>query len=220
MQLVLLALEAAIYPTLLAAVVVLLAQPRRLQLLSAYLAGGMVISIGLGLGALALLESSHQVRTSSSGLSWGADIVVGALALLVAAALAAHADDRLRRRRPAPPAGRESRSQRVLAGGSTPLAFATGLALNLPGAAYLIALKDIAAGDHPASVDVVLVVSFNLIMFLLAEIPLVGLLVAPERTGLLMDTLSSRLAANYRRIAIAVSASLGVFLIARGVAHS
>jgi hypothetical protein len=35
-----------------------------------------------------------------------------------------------------------------------------------------------------------------------------------------MDTLSSRLAANYRRIAIAVSASLGVFLIARGVAHS
>jgi len=39
LQLLLLALEAALYPTLLAAVVILLSQPRRRPLLTAYLAG-------------------------------------------------------------------------------------------------------------------------------------------------------------------------------------
>src|SRR5436309_6816589 len=192
MDLVLLAFEAALYPTLLAAVVLLLAQPRPVRLIGAYLAAGMVISIGLGLGIVAALQDSHAVGGSRSAPSWVADLVVGGLALLAAVALSTRADVRLKARR----AGRRSPrrehedrepwSQRILARGSVPLVFAAGVLINVPGAAYLIALKDIAAGDPAAGIAVSQVVLFNLIMFLLAEIPLVGLVVAPERTGVLV----------------------------------
>ena len=94
MQLVLLALAAAFFPTVLAAVVILLSQPRRLPLLSAYLAGGLTISIGLGLGIVAALKASHTLHTSRSALSWGADLAIGGLALLLAVALATRADQR------------------------------------------------------------------------------------------------------------------------------
>src|SRR3954469_2319566 len=174
MDLLLLAFEAALYPTLLAAVVLLLAQPRPVRLLGAYLAGGMVISCGLGLGILAALQSSHAVGGSTSAPSWVADLVVGGLALLVAVALATRADVRLKGRRaghrPPPPApeDREPWTRRILARGSVPLVFTAGVLINVPGAAYLIALKDIAAGGPPPRAAVSPGGPFNLIMFLLA----------------------------------------------------
>src|SRR5882724_2965920 len=126
MDLLLLAFEAALYPTLLAAVVLLLAQPRPVRLLGAYLAGGMVISIGLGLAIVAALQDSHAVGGSQSATNWVADLVVGGLALLVAVALSTRADVRLKARRAGrrPPPAHEDRepwSQRILARGSVPL---------------------------------------------------------------------------------------------------
>lgn len=88
LQLLVLALDAALYPTLLAAVVILLSQPRRKPLLSAYLAGGLTISIGLGLGIIAALKGSSAVDSSTSAVSWTTDLAVGGLALLLAVALA------------------------------------------------------------------------------------------------------------------------------------
>jgi len=225
-QLVVLALAAAFYPTLLAAVVILLSQPRRRPLLSAYLAGGLTMSIGLGLAIVAALKASHTLHTSRSELSWGADLAIGGLALLLAVALATRADQRWQERRKSrrPPKGdagqREPWSERILARGSVPIVFAAGLAINVPGASYLIALKDIAAGHHSTGVDIFQILVFNLIMFLLAEIPWLGLMLAPERTDALVARLDEWLSANGRRIAILISALLGVFLIARGIAHS
>ncbi len=225
MQLILLALSAALYPTLLAAVVILLSQPRRFALLSAYLAGGLTVSIVLGLVIVHGLDASHTLDTSKSTLSWGADLAVGGLALLLAVALATRADQRVRKRRkvrrPAKPdEGREPWSERILARGSVPIVFAAGLAINLPGASYLIALKDIAAGHHPGGVIVFQVLVFNLIMFALAEIPWLGLVFAPKRTDALVARMDRLLSANGRRIAIVVCTLFGVFLIARGIAHA
>jgi hypothetical protein len=226
MQLLVLALEAALYPTLLAAVVILLSQPRRLPLLSAYLAGGFTISIGLGLGIIAALKGSGQLDNSRSGMSVAADLAVGALALLLAVALATRVDERMRERRRSKRSprekhdGRDPWSQRILSRGSVPIVFAAGLAVNVPGAAYLIGLKDIAAGHHTVALDVVLVVGFNLIMFTLAEIPLLGLILAPERTDGLVQRMDLWLSSNGRRIAIVLSGVLGVFLIVRGISHA
>jgi len=226
MQLLVLALEAALYPTLLAAVVILLSQPRRLPLLSAYLVGGLTISIGLGLGIIAALKGSGQLDSSRSGMSVAADLAVGGLALLLAVALATRADERMRERRKSKHSpkekheGRDPWSQRILSRGSVPIVFAAGLAVNLPGAAYLIGLKDIAAGHHTVASDVVLVVGFNLIMFTLAEIPLLGLILAPERTEGLVQRMDLWLSSNGRRIAIVLSGVLGVFLIVRGISHA
>ena len=227
-QLLVLALEAALYPTLLAAVVILLSQPRRLRLLGAYLAGGLTISIGLGLAIVAALEGSGQLNNEKSGLSWRADIVVGGLALLLAVALATPGGRAIQGAQEGRPAAegravkedREPWSQRVLARGLHPIVFFAGIAINLPGAAYLVALKDIAAGDNSTAEAIALVLAFNLIMFMLAEIPLLGLIFAPDRTGDLVARMDRWLSSNGRRIAIVLCAVLGAFLIARGIAHS
>jgi hypothetical protein len=229
LELLLLALEAALYPTLLAAVVILLSQPRRTSLLSAYLAGGLTISIVLGLGIIAALQASKVVQNSRSGVSWTTDLAVGGLALLLAVALGTRADVRLKERRrakhPAKPVdpddvAKEPLSQRLLARGSVPVVFVAAVAINLPGAAYLVALKDIAAAHQPTGTDIVLVVAFSLIMFMLAEIPLLGLIFAPEPTVARVHRLNAWFSANGRTIAVVLCTVLGVFLITRGIINA
>jgi hypothetical protein len=65
--------------------------------------------------------------------------------------------------------------------------------------------------------DIALVVGFNAIMFLLAEIPLLGLTFAPERTVGLVHRTNGWFSANGRAIATTLCAVLGVFLITRGI---
>jgi hypothetical protein len=235
MSLLLLAFEAALYPTLLAAVVILLSTERPARLIGAYLAGGMTISVGLGLAIVLVLDSSELVADGQSSLlSWTADLALGGLALLAAVVLATHSDERWRARRRArrdargagapPLADAEPKgepwTQRMLARGSVPLVFVAALFVNVPGAAYLIALKDIAAGDHSTAGALALILLFNVIMFLLAEIPLVGLLVAPDRTGAFVDRMNQWLRDHSRQLAIAICLVFGVYLIVRGLAHA
>jgi hypothetical protein len=232
LQILVLALEAALYPTLLAAVVILLATPRPARLIGAYLAGGLIISIGIGVLLVRVLDSSGVLKSESSGLSWGADLAIGGLALLIAVMLATRTDQRFRERRhrrrlaagkekpPDEDDKQEPWSARILSRGSVPLVFAAGLAVNIPGAAYLVALKDIAAGHYPLGGEILLIVGFNLIMFMLAEIPLAGLLLAPERTHAIVARFNSWLSAHGREIAIVLCAILAVFLIVRGIINS
>ncbi len=227
LQLLVVALDAALYPTLLAAVAILLSQPRRRPLLAAYLAGGLTISIALGLGLVAILKGSGAVSSDRAGLSWITDVSVGGLALLLAVAIATRADARFKERRRGAGAGperaaktQEPLTQRILARGSVPVVFLAALAINLPGAAYLVGLKDIAAGYHGTGAVIALVVAFNLVMFALAEIPLAGLVVVPERTVTVVEQMNGWASANSRRIAVVLCVVLGVFLIARGVAKA
>jgi Sap-like sulfolipid-1-addressing protein len=225
-QILLLALYAALYPTLLAVVVILLAQARARRLLTVYLLGGMSVSIAAGLLVVFVLSQSSLLdQGESSGLSWKGDLTIGGLALLAAVALALRTDERMRERRrrrkgPKPEVRHkheEPWARRILARGSTPLVFGAALVINLPGAAYLIALKDIAAGDDSSAVQVALVLGFNLIMFILAEVPLVGLWVAPERTNALVHRMNAWAARHGREVAIGMCVVFGVFLIVRGI---
>jgi hypothetical protein len=222
-----LALDAAVYPTLLAAVVILLNQPRRVPLLSAFLATGMIVSIGVGLGLVFAFEGAFTKDNHT--LSPTVDLTVGGLVLLLAVALATRADaryaERRRRRSQSPqsaPAEQEKGEpvmQRLLARQSTPLVVLASLALNLPGASYLVGLKDIAAAHHPAVGTVLLVVGFNVVMFALAELPLAGLIVNPDATEGAVTEVNRWFTANGRRIAIVVCLALSGFLIVRGIAH-
>jgi len=230
MQLLFLAFEAALYPTLLAAVVILMSQPKRFKLLSAYLAGGLTISVGLGLLIVHFLQGSGELKNSSSMMSWTADLAVGGLALLAAVALSTRADERMRARRAArravkhPPKpveeDHEPWSARILSKGSAPIVFVAGLAINIPGAAYLIGLKDIAAGHHPTGQVILLVLLFNAIMFLLAEIPWLALIFAPNRVERMVEGVNAWLGRNGRNLAIVLCALLGIFLVTRGVIQS
>ena len=74
--------------------------------------------------------------------------------------------------------------------------------------------------------DILQILLFNVIMFALAEIPLAGLLIAPDSTVARVHRVNAWFAANGRRIAVVLFALLGVFLdrardrelVARGAA--
>jgi hypothetical protein len=110
--------------------------------------------------------------------------------------------------------------QRVLARESTPIVFFAVLVVNLPGASYLVAFKDIAAAHHHTGGTIFRVVAFNLIMFVLAEVPLIGLIVNPGGTEEAVLKLNCWFSENGRRIAIVLCFILSVFLTVRGIAKA
>jgi len=57
-------------------------------------------------------------------------------------------------------------------------------------------------------------------MFMLAEIPLLGLLLAPEPTVRLVHRVDGWFSANGRTIAVVLCAVLGVFLVVRGIVNA
>src|SRR4249920_932250 len=98
-EIILLACGSALYPILLAAVIVMLAAPRPLPLLGAYLAGGVITTVALGIAILYLLDRSGAVSSSNEKTtSPVVDIVVGTLAVAVAWAMATGRDQRVRDR--------------------------------------------------------------------------------------------------------------------------
>lgn len=219
-----LALAAAVYPTLLAGVIVILSRPNPAGQLAAFLLGGMAFSVTVGLVALFALKGSGLASTSHKPTSSGIDVGAGAVSLTVAFVLWTRRDVPLRERREQrkqrrsdPPEPSTSWTKRTLARGSLPLAFAIGVLLNVPGVWYLAALKDIVAGHHGAPVEVLLVLGFNLVMFVLIEAPLVCYLVAPERAQALVQRFDEGLHTHARAIGVAVAGLVGAYLLVKGI---
>ena len=88
------------------------------------------------------------------------------------------------------------------------------------GAAYLVGLKDIAAGGHSPLIVVMLVLAINAIMFALAEVPLLGLVWAPERTDVLIRRTNDWVSSHGRQIAAGLCGILGVYLVVRGISNA
>jgi hypothetical protein len=89
--------------------------------------------------------------------------------------------------------------------------------LNLPGAFYQLALKDIAQGQQGTGRQLFAIVVFNLIMFVLAEVPLLGYSFAPEATQAKVEELNDWMARHARQIAIVVATTIGLYLATRGL---
>lgn len=219
------ACASAIYPSLLAGVVLILGRPNPQRLLLAYLTGALTMSIGAGLVVVFGLGASNATAGRNDVVGPGIDLAVGLVALLLFWVLLTDRDRRLRERRESRKAGgpREDRdpwSRRILAAGSLRLTFLLGVVLSLPGAMYLVALKDIAEADPGAAASVALVIAYNLIMFSLAEIPLVAYAVAPERTRETVSEANAWLGAHARQVAMWLCAGAGVVLTIRGLGEA
>ncbi len=216
-----LALISAISPAILAVVIVVLHRPNPRLLLLAYLLGGMLTSIALGAAVVGSLNGSKLLSGSSPAADPIVDFTICALALIVAYALATDRDARLKQRRRQRHASRPARdpwSERVLNRGNMPVAFAVGVALNLPGAFYLVALKDIAKSQRGIGTQLFAIVIFNLIMFALAEVPLLGYSFAPEATRARVEALNGWMAHHARQMVIAVALLAALYLFGRGIA--
>lgn len=219
-----LAFLSALYPTLLAVVVLVLQRPDPRRLLAAYLAGAMLTSMVVGYAIVSALEAGNVVGGGDRTVGPGANLAGGAIALLLVWFLVGdwgrERRERLKRRREAKQEKRERPpwSERVIQHGSVRLTFLVGMVLNLPGAMYLVALKDVAAADLGTAKIIGVLLAYNLIMFQWAEIPLIGYAIAPERTQSLITGMNRWLRAHAREVAIVICSIAAAFLIARGIA--
>src|SRR5262245_16811557 len=169
-EIVLLALVSMIWPALIAVVVVALASPEPVKLLSFFLAGALLTTISIGLVIVFVLRGSSLFSGSRPTFGPVADLVAGSVALLIAFVTWRRARPEHPRRRSKP--DRPSWSERTLSRGA-PLAFVVGIVLNvIPGVCPLVALKNIAELDYSPAATAALVVGFYLIMFLPAEVPI------------------------------------------------
>jgi hypothetical protein len=224
-NILLLAVAAAFYPTLLAIVILVLGRPRPARLLAAYLAGGMLVSLGIGLAVVFVLEGvgADQGGGHTSTTSAVIDILLGVLALCAAFVVHTGRDPRparlKKKREPQPGAGpkKPSLTQRALGRDSMKLAFGLGVVLDLPSVWYLVALKDIVNGSYGAVEEVLLVLVFNVIMFALIEVPLIAYLVAPESAAGIVARFNAWIHANGRRIMEGVAVVFGTYVLVKGI---
>lgn len=219
-----LAFLSALYPTLLAVVVLVLQRSDPRRLLAAYLVGAMLTSMIAGYAIVSALRGGNVVGGSDSTVGPGVNLAGGLIALLLVWFLASdwgrERRQRLKERREARHATSERQpwSERVIQRGSVTLTFAVGMVLNLPGAMYLVALKDVAAADLGAAQTVGVLLAYNLVMFQWAEIPLIGYAVAPDRTKVFITRMNHWLRDHARQLAIVICAIAAAFLLTRGVA--
>ena len=213
------------FPTLLACVAIMISRPEPLRLLVGFYAGGMIVSITAGIVVLDAFKRGDSVAgSSSSSPNPVASIVAGLVALVLGWLMASDRGraylDRWRSRHPRKRERKEGPSwaERHLDRANVAVAFAVGAAINLPGPFYLLALGDIASGGYGRAAELGLILLFNVIMFVLVEVPLAGYLLRPERTAEQVARLSSWLNRNGLRVMGALVALIGVSLVIQGVA--
>src|ERR1700760_2554041 len=176
-------------PTLLAAVTIMMLLPDPRKLITGYLLGPPLPSIGLGLAIVFSFHQSSGVESSKKTLSPLEDLVFGAVLAIVGWALLSGRVARVKESRKrrheekhGPKQEKESLPERLLGRGSMRITFAVGALLSLPGASYFVALDKIAKLNWPTATTALAVIIFCLIQQFLLEAPLIGFWFAPDWT--------------------------------------
>jgi hypothetical protein len=217
-----LAFFAALNPKLLAVDLLLIENRRPRAMFLCVLLGGL--TVGLTIGLLDVLVFHLDAINSQKTVSAGVDLALG-LFLLTAGALVA--TGRLHGRRKAPvPAGdgqpekpekekKEKKAgwaQRVLAEPRLGLAMLIGAVCGIPGASYLTGLHILITSKSSTANQVVGVVLFVLIEFLLIIIPFVSLELWPEATKARLKTTQDWLLGHARQLMAYTALILGAYL--------
>jgi hypothetical protein len=218
-----LALLAAVNPTLLAMVTIMMLLPNTKKLMFGYLLGAYITSIALGMAIVFSLHESSSFDSAKHTLSPLEDLVIGAILLLVGYVLRSGRGERLRERRKQHKEEKsggdpkQSWPERMLGRGSARVTFVLGLLLSFPGVSFLTALGRIAKLDWAAAPTAGFVIVIAMIQLLLLELPLLGYLVAPDWTGDAVVRFRTWIGRSGPRVASYVALILGGLLILRGV---
>jgi hypothetical protein len=216
-----LSLTAALNPTLLAAVTVMLTLLSPKRLLSGYLAGALITSITAGLILVFALPASSSSSTAKHSVNPILDLVLGAVILLIAFVVGTGRDKRRRARsarkreenKDKPP----PRWKRQLSKGSARDTFLVGVLLSFPGASYIAGMDLLSKQGTGTAATVLVVIGFNLVMLLLLELPLIGYATRPERTAAAVASFNGFLSRDGGRVAIIAVTAFGILLIGRGI---
>ena len=197
--------------------VLMLNRPRPMLQLLAFLCGGFAMGMSVGLTVLFVVQRKlpNASHVSLSGLQ----VLLGALALFVAAVLGVQVltSRRANRREAAGPGRLAMRIRRLLNGRSLWVAGLAGLGIALPSVDYLAALAVIVASGTAAFTQVGALVVFHVVAFALVEIPLLAYVLAPEQTRASMIALHNWIRSR-RRIEVAcLLATVGCVLLTVGL---
>jgi hypothetical protein len=217
----LLAVVSSLDAGLLAAAVVLLGRPRPVKQLLAYLIGGMGLSIAFGLLIVLGLHGSKLLREPSRSTSAVIEVVAGALLLVVAVAVlsgrAVHWHPRRTSHGQAERPHRQTLYERAVGRDSVWIAWAAGAVYSVPGAYYLAGLALLTKLGEPPATNVLAILGFNLIMFALVELPLIGFVLTPDRTRPLTEKLNGWMTDHRRMLIVIVAGAGGAYLLASGL---
>ena len=220
-QVIVLSLTASLNPTLVAATTVMLLLERPTQLMLGYLLGAYLTSITIGLVVVFSLPNSGVKNTTENTISPAVDIGLGAIAVAIAFVLYTGRYERLRERRQARKAAKPDqgppRWQRELSKGSPRTTFVVGALLSLPGASYLAGLDEIHKLKYSTVVTVLLVISFNLVMLWLLEVPLASFVVAPDWTPRAIERAKLWVSRHAHVFAVRGFAAIGALLVIKGI---
>ncbi len=212
-----LAFASALNPKLLALDLLLIENRRPRAMFLCVLLGGMTVALTIGL--LDVLTIHADAITAQGKASAGVDLGLGLLLLAVGGLLAT---GRLHSRQRAPvPAGtgppekpekKDGWAQRVLAEPRLGLAMLVGALIGLPGASYIAALHNLVAGKYSTVTQVVAVVVFVVIDFLLIIIPFAFLELRREATKALLKRSQGWLLGHALQLMVGIALLLGAYL--------
>jgi len=217
----LLALTAALNPTLVTATTVMLLLPNPKRLMLGYLAGAFTTGIVVGIAVVEWLSGSGAVSETKHTAAPAIDLAFGSIALIAAYVIQSGRMERRHARQ------REQRGdgpkktprwQEALSGGSARTTYLVGLLLSFPGASYLASLTEISRLDLSGAGVVLTVLAVNAVMLVLLEVPLIGFAVAPEWTPRMIERFKGWLARHGAKALVIALAVIGVLLIVRGIA--
>jgi len=217
-----LAFLSALNPKLLAIDLLLIENRRPRAMFLCLLLGGMTVAVTVGL--LDVLVFHADAIKAQGTVSAGVDLALGLLLLAVGSLLAT---GRLHGRRKAPvPAGdgppgkpekKDGWAQRVLAEPRLGLAMLVGALVGIPGASYLTALHDLVTGTSSTAIQVLAVVIFVIIDFLLIIIPFAFLELRPEATKALLKHSQDWLLSHALQLMATIALLLGAYLAISGL---
>jgi len=217
-----LAFLSALNPKLLALDLLLIENRRPRAMFSCLLLGGITVAATIGL--LDVLVFHADAIKAQGKVSAGVDLAVGLLLLAAGGLLAT---GRLHGRRKAPvPAGdgppgkpekKDGWAQRVLSEPRLGLAMLVGAVIGIPGATYLTALHNLVTGKSSTAIQVLAVVLFVIIDFLLIIIPFAFLELRPEATKALLKHSQDWLLSHARQLMATIALLLGAYLAISGL---
>jgi hypothetical protein len=223
-----LAFTAALNPKLLAIDLLLIENRRPRAMFLCVLIGGLTVGVTIGL--LDVLVFHLDAINSQKTVSAGVDLALGLLLLIVGALVAT---GRLHGRRKTPvPAGdgqpgtpekekekekKDSWAARVLAEPRLGLAMLIGALCGIPGAAYLSGLHILITSKSSTANQVIGVILFVLIEFLLIIIPFVFLELRPDATKAAIHRSQDWLLGHARQLMAYTALILGAYLAVSGL---
>ena len=198
------ALAASFAPTTLLIVAGLLSRRRPLQLAFSFLAAAGAVTVGVGFAVVgALAASGWDDKRTHPSVPPALSLVLGAAALLFAVVVARRGPRKVKVRR-----------------GDTRLitAVTLGVATGSPSPLYLLSLHTVAQANMSSAARYLEVVLLAGIVLLMAEVPIITYIVAPESTAARLAAANAWLARHGQSVLVLVAAAVGCYFVVKGLA--